>query len=111
MLAYQNTPALPAGARGLRLERLDVRPGTAMFDLDLLVEERPGGGLLCVLDYPTDLFDDDRMARLAAHLRTLLAAAVTDPGLRLSELPLMDDAEHERTLTAGHGDALAYPEC
>ncbi|MFC6674876.1 amino acid adenylation domain-containing protein [Nonomuraea ferruginea] len=110
MLAYQNTPPLPGGARGLRLERLDVRPGTAMFDLDLIVEERPDGRLLCVLDYPTDLFDDDRMARLAGHLRTLLAAAVADPGLRLSELPLMPADEQERTLRAGDGPALPYPE-
>ncbi|MDA0638928.1 condensation domain-containing protein, partial [Nonomuraea sp. MCN248] len=109
MLAYQNTPALPGGARGLRLERLDVRPGTAMFDLDLIVEERPDGRLLCVLDYPTDLFDDDRMTRLAGHLRTLLAAAVADPGLRLSELPLMAAGERERTLAAGQGPALPYP--
>ncbi|MCK2217014.1 amino acid adenylation domain-containing protein [Actinomadura sp. ATCC 31491] len=110
MLAYQNTPEPPHGLPGLRLERLDVRPGTAMFDLDLIVEERGDGSLLCVLDHATDLFDDDRIARLSGHLRTLLAAAVATPGLRLSELPLMDAAELRRTLDAGQGAALACPE-
>ncbi|MEW9551898.1 amino acid adenylation domain-containing protein [Nonomuraea sp. NPDC050783] len=113
MVAYQSTPELPGGPGGpggLRLERLDVRPGTAMFDLDLIVEERRDGSLLCVLDHATDLFDDDRVRRLAGHLRTLLAAAVADPELRLSELPLMDPAELRDTLDAGHGAALPYPE-
>ncbi|MEO3871096.1 amino acid adenylation domain-containing protein [Nonomuraea sp. B12E4] len=109
MLAYQNTPELPGDPRGLRLERLDVRPGTAMFDLDLIVEERSDGSLLCVLDYATDLFDDDRARRLAAHLRTLLSAAVATPGLRLSELPLMDPAELRNTLHAWNDTATPYP--
>ncbi|SEH02587.1 amino acid adenylation domain-containing protein [Nonomuraea solani] len=109
MLAYQNTPDLPGDPRGLRLERLDVRPGTAMFDLDLIVEERQDGSLLCVLDYATDLFDDDRAQRLAAHLRTLLGAAVATPDLRLSELPLMDPAELHDTLRAWNDTAAPYP--
>ncbi|SDK64774.1 amino acid adenylation domain-containing protein [Nonomuraea maritima] len=110
MLAFQNTPALPDAPGGLRLERLDVRPGTAMFDLDLIVEERPDGSLLCVLDHATDLFDDDRAHRLAAHLRTLLGAAVTDPGLRLSELPLMDEAELRLVLRTWNDTAVPVPE-
>ncbi|RVX39044.1 amino acid adenylation domain-containing protein [Nonomuraea polychroma] len=110
MLAYQNTPELPGGPLGLRLERLDVRPGTVMFDLDLIVEERPDGSLLCVLDYATDLFDDDRAHRLAAHLRTLLSAAVAAPDLRLSELPLMDTAELRNTLHAWNDTATPYPD-
>ncbi|MFI9550026.1 amino acid adenylation domain-containing protein [Nonomuraea endophytica] len=111
MLAYQNVPqAPPGGPRGLRLERLGVRSGTAMFDLDLIVEERADGSLVCALDYATDLFDDDRAARLTAHLRTLLGAAVADPGLRLSELPLMDAAELGNTLHAWNETARPYPE-
>ena len=110
MIAYQSTPALPGDSRGLRLERLDVRPGTAMFDLDLIVEERPDGGLLCVLDYATDLFDDDRIERLAAHLRTLLTAAVADPALPLSRLPLMGPGELHRTLRTWNDTTLAHPE-
>ncbi|SDH69973.1 non-ribosomal peptide synthetase [Nonomuraea jiangxiensis] len=110
MLAYQNTPELPGDPRGLRLERLDVRPGTAMFDLDLIVEERQDGSLLCVLDYSTDLFDDDRAHRLAAHLRTLLSAAVANPDLRLSELPLMDPAELRNVLHDWNDTAIPYPD-
>ncbi|MFI6901260.1 amino acid adenylation domain-containing protein [Nonomuraea sp. NPDC050394] len=111
MLAYQNVPqAPPGGPPGLRLERLGVRSGTAMFDLDFIVEERADGSLVCVLDYATDLFDEDRARRLTSHLRTLLGAAVADPGLRLSELPLMDATELGNTLRAWNETARPYPE-
>ncbi|MEU8110196.1 amino acid adenylation domain-containing protein [Nonomuraea muscovyensis] len=110
MLAYQNTPPLPTGAPGLTLRRLDVHPGTAMFDLDLIVEERADGSLLCVVDYATDLFDHDRVERLAGHLRTLLAAAVATPTLRLSDLPLMDPRERDATLRLSGPPPTAHPD-
>ncbi|MFC4590806.1 non-ribosomal peptide synthetase [Sphaerisporangium corydalis] len=110
MLAFQNTPALPEDGHGLTLERLDIRPGTSMFDMDLIVEERADGALLCVLDYATDMFDHDRMERLAGHLRTLLTGAAADPELPLSALPLMDDDELDRTLRGLNATAAAYPD-
>ncbi|MDH2425404.1 non-ribosomal peptide synthetase [Sphaerisporangium sp. TRM90804] len=110
MLAFQNTPSLPGGGHGLTLERLDVPPGTAMFDLDFIVEERADGGLLCVLDYATDLFDRPRMERLAGHLRTLLASAAADPETPLSALPLMDEDELHWTLHGPNATVAAYPD-
>ena len=42
--------------------------------------------------------------RLAGHLRNLLAAAVADPGRRLSELPLLDSEErHQLAFELGSG--------
>ncbi|MEV2266432.1 amino acid adenylation domain-containing protein [Nonomuraea africana] len=93
MLAYQNTPDLPGDGHGLKLERRDVRPGTAMFDLGFVVEERADGSLLCVMDYATDLFDDDRMRRLADHYRALLAAVVADPERAVADAALLTPAE------------------
>ncbi|GAA4103315.1 non-ribosomal peptide synthetase [Nonomuraea soli] len=110
LIAFQNTPPLPSGLPGVRMERLDVRQGTAMFDLDLIVEERADGSLLCVLDYSDELFDDARMRRLGDHLRTLLSAAAADPGTRLSQLPIMDEAETRRGLAAARGRELDVPE-
>ncbi|MFI6478621.1 amino acid adenylation domain-containing protein [Nonomuraea sp. NPDC050663] len=109
LIAFQNTPPLPAELPGVRMERLAVRPGTAMFDLDLIVEERADGSLLCVLDYSDELFDEARMRRLGDHLRTLLSAAA-EPGSRLSELPLMDEAETRGVLAAARGRELDVPE-
>ncbi|MEV4163877.1 amino acid adenylation domain-containing protein [Nonomuraea dietziae] len=102
MLAYQNTPDLPGDGHGLRLERRDVRPGTAMFDLGFVVEERADGSLLCVLDYATDLFDDDRMRRLAEHFRALLAAVVADPAASVADAALLTPGELAAIESANH---------
>ncbi|NWE37805.1 AMP-binding protein, partial [Pseudomonas gingeri] len=43
--------------------------------------------------YSTDLFDEPRIARMAAHWQNLLEALLADPQQRLSELPLLEAAE------------------
>jgi amino acid adenylation domain-containing protein len=92
LLAVQNTPPFPPPAAGLALTELPVDAGVAQVDLDLLVEEQDGE-LHGVLQYATDLFDADRMARLVEHLRYLLASACADPSRRLSELPAVPPEE------------------
>jgi amino acid adenylation domain-containing protein len=98
LLAVQNTPPFGRPAPGLALAELPVDAGTAQVDLDLLVEEHDGE-LHWLLQYATDLFDADRMARLVQHLRLLLSSAAGDPGLRLSELSLV--TREERALVDG----------
>ena len=76
---------------------LDVDPGIARFDLMLeLIEadERLGGWL----EYSTDLFEAATMARMAAHLQTLLEAIVANPEERISRLPLLPAGERRRVL-------------
>ncbi|MFB9722290.1 non-ribosomal peptide synthetase, partial [Planobispora longispora] len=76
----------------LRVGELDaewVSSGTttAKFDLSLYVQRFPGrlGG---IFEYRTDLFDAGTVSRLAGHFAALLSAAVADPDLPVSELPL-----------------------
>ena len=45
------------------------------------------------VQYNTDLFDDATVERMAGHFETLLGGIVTDPGRRLSELPLLTETE------------------
>ena len=83
-------PALP----GLSVHFLDVDPGIARVDLLLeLIEadERLGGWL----EYSTDLFEAATMARMAAHLQTLLEAIVANPEERISRLPLVPAGEQQ----------------
>ncbi|HYG61062.1 MAG TPA: amino acid adenylation domain-containing protein, partial [Thermoanaerobaculia bacterium] len=69
------------------------------FDLTLMVAEEAGShGLVASLQYALDLFDPAMAARIAGHFRTLLAAAVADPSLPLSELPLLSVAERRQVL-------------
>ncbi len=85
---------------GLEVEGLTVHTGAAKFDLTLLLSEGEGG-LLGLIEYDADLFDTATIRRLAGHFRTLLAGALEDPGRRISELPLLTEAEWQQLLLEG----------
>ena len=82
--ASPRAPALPGLSvalygRGPRYRA--VRPVLELIDAD----ERLSGWF----EYSTDLFEAATMARMAAHLRTLLEAIVANPEERISRLPLL----------------------
>jgi hypothetical protein len=70
---------------GVTLEPEPVPTGTAKVDLTLHLQET-ADGFAGMLEHATDLFDPSTAERLADGLRALLAAAVADPGLSLTEL-------------------------
>jgi amino acid adenylation domain-containing protein len=96
LLVLQKLPAPPV-LPGVAAELLDPDPGTAKFDLALLLVEADGRATGS-LEYARDLFDEATAGRLLGHLRTLFEGAARDPGLRLSELPLLTAAEREELL-------------
>ncbi|MES1244348.1 MAG: non-ribosomal peptide synthase/polyketide synthase [Acidobacteriota bacterium] len=91
MLVLQKEAARPALSE-IEAGLQDVDTGTAKFDLTLMLAEDQGGAA-GVLEYARDLFDAATVDRMVGHLRTLLAGAVEHPGRRLSELPLLTEAE------------------
>jgi amino acid adenylation domain-containing protein len=97
MFALQNAPVGIADFPGLRLTPLNYERTTAQFDLVLDVWEA-ADGLLGVLEFSADLFDRSTADRLVGHLQTILAAAVETPGARLSDLPVLSDAERNALL-------------
>ena len=42
------------------------------------------------MEYNTDLFDEDRIARMLGHYQTLLEAVTADPGTGIAQAPLVD---------------------
>ncbi|XXF81242.1 amino acid adenylation domain-containing protein [Myxococcaceae bacterium GXIMD 01537] len=98
MLVFQpatsGTAVLP-GPLQLRASELDL--GTAKLDLELQLEEAPEG-LRGYLQYSTDLFDADAIARMVGSLRAVLEAMVARPEQPVGELPLLDSEERHRVL-------------
>ncbi|HLX70610.1 MAG TPA: amino acid adenylation domain-containing protein, partial [Verrucomicrobiae bacterium] len=78
------------------------------MDLRLLLRETPEG-LSGWIEYRTDLFDADRIARMARHFETLLKAAAQDPSQRLATLPLMPEAEARKVLIEWNANEKDYP--
>ena len=74
---------------GLALSQLDFETGTSKYDLTLEIVATDEG-LRCSLQYDSDLFDADTIARMASHFQTLVAGIATDPEQRLSQLATAD---------------------
>src|SRR6185436_8930918 len=97
LFTLQNTPRAAFELPGLRLELRSSPPETAKLDLSLLLEQRDEG-VMAVLEYRRDRFDAATGTRFLEHWRNLLDGAVADPQARISELPLLSDAERRQVL-------------
>ena len=99
MLMLDNTPPRRLELPALELQAIGADSATAKFDLMLALSTKgESGELRGVIEYSTDLFDSDRMARLVEHFSVLLTAAVTDTEQRLADLPLLSETERHRLL-------------
>jgi non-ribosomal peptide synthetase component F len=109
MFILQNAPLKIPTVAGLTSSPLVelADNGTSKFDLILTMMEGTEG-LTATAEYNTDLFEEATIQRLLGHYRTLLEAAVADPGLKLSRLPLLTAAEREQLAAWNRTDA-SYP--
>ncbi|MBD0692610.1 non-ribosomal peptide synthetase [Streptomyces sp. CBMA123] len=99
MLSLHNVPRADLDLAGLRISPFTGEgKRTAMYDLSLDVVDE-GERLCCDWEYNTDLYTDATIGRMAGHFERLLLAAVADPALRVSELPLLSEEERTEALT------------
>ncbi|HEY0607868.1 MAG TPA: amino acid adenylation domain-containing protein, partial [Herpetosiphonaceae bacterium] len=93
---------------GLEIQRMQLNSGTSKFDLTLGLEETEQS-IAGVIEYNTDLFDAETIARLAEHFQTLLGGIVADPDRRIADLPLVTDAECRQQVVDWNATAAAFP--
>ncbi|WP_437785448.1 amino acid adenylation domain-containing protein [Sorangium sp. So ce1097] len=112
MLAINNAPMTGASIGPLRVEPVEVDPGTAQHDLTLSLSRGPDG-LVGNLNFCADLFEKATIERMAGHLAALIEAAVIDPDREIAALPLLGPAERRRVLSwsARVPDAPPAPTC
>ncbi|MFR9778050.1 amino acid adenylation domain-containing protein [Micromonospora sp. MS34] len=94
MFVYGRETA-PPRLDGLDVTTVEVPCGTAKFDLTISVREN-ADGVRTVLEYRTDLFDEDTMVRLAGHLQTLLRSLVADPGAPVGSAAMLTPGEYRQ---------------
>ncbi|MBW8879564.1 MAG: amino acid adenylation domain-containing protein, partial [Acidobacteria bacterium] len=94
------------GPEDFRLESLSLERPPAPFDLMLHGVERQGR-LSFALQYNSDLFDATTGERLLERFATLLQSIVRSPGLALSALPVLPEAERHQLLCAWNDTAGA----
>ncbi|UXY15520.1 amino acid adenylation domain-containing protein [Chitiniphilus purpureus] len=88
----RDAPA-PAAWPGVAVERLDIDPPAAQFELMLESVEDGHGRLQANFRYAADVFDTATIARLAGHYVALLEAWCRRPGTPLGAVALLDEAE------------------
>jgi amino acid adenylation domain-containing protein len=81
----------------------------AKLDLALFMQEA-ALGLEAALEYNTDLFDLATIGRMAGHLQILLEGIVADPDRRISDLPLLTEAERGELLAVAPIHSAVPPE-
>jgi amino acid adenylation domain-containing protein/FkbH-like protein len=108
MFALQARSAESVSLPGLEVEWLEVNTGTAKFDITFVVQDFDRG-LTALVEYNSDLFLPETMARLLEHFENLLRGIVANPAQRLSELPLLSGAERHQLLVEWNNNSSDYP--
>jgi amino acid adenylation domain-containing protein len=92
---------------GVTSTPIPLRSTGSRFDMAVDFVES-ANSLRVSVEYATDLFDRWRVEAMLGHIATVVAAAAQDPGLRLSQLPLLTDAERHELLSLGRGPVAEY---
>ena len=104
--ALQNQPDdLPDPGPGLAITEIENEQHTARFDLVVDMWETEAG-LEGQVEYSTDLFDADTVARLMARYEALFERLLRDPGQRVAGLDITAPGEPERLAALGRGAQL-----
>ncbi|HLL85675.1 MAG TPA: AMP-binding protein, partial [Longimicrobium sp.] len=110
LLVLHNTPVPRVSLGELSLSGVDVDPGASKLDLTLELRQVEDGGLEGSLEYDTDLFEPDTVARMSAHLVRLLERVAEAPERRVGELALLSDDERRELLLDWSGEQSEPPE-
>uniref|UniRef100_UPI0004C77C51 non-ribosomal peptide synthetase n=1 Tax=Streptomyces sp. NRRL S-481 TaxID=1463911 RepID=UPI0004C77C51 len=107
----ETDPDASLGLPGLRVTAERSRLGAAKVDLAFALAETRDGegrstGLTGALDFRTDLFDRSTARSLVERFVRTLEEVTADPGVRLSEVGILGEAERRRLLGEGTATTL-----
>ncbi|MET9611185.1 condensation domain-containing protein, partial [Streptomyces sp. NPDC006512] len=98
-LALESGPRAVPEFPGLRAGAAEpLATGAVKFDLEFLLHAEEGSGLTGAVLYSSDLYEHATVERMAGMLRRTLEQAAREPGVRVSELELLGEAERRQVL-------------
>ena len=110
ILAFENSAvggSLNELGGGVDVRTLRSEGGRTGYPLTTLA--LPGPELSLQISYDCRRFDTSTITRRLEHFQQLLEGMATDPGRRLSELPLLTEAERQQVLVEWNQTAVAFP--
>src|SRR5437667_9364509 len=108
MFVLQSEEIQPLQLKGLEVEHFRVGNIMANFDLTLDIVERDEQ-LVCLFESNADLFESETIERLMGHFQNLLEGIVANPEQKISELPLLSEAERRKLLVEWNDTRTDYP--
>ena len=108
VFSLQNAPVSEMSLSGLTLGFPEIEETAAKYSL-LLDMRETGRGFAGALEYNTDLFDTATGRRIATHYQQLLQSIVSAPARRISEMPLLTEAERHEMLVEWNQSRSDYP--
>ena len=109
LFAYQNTPRPPLDLEGIVPERILIKDTVSPLDITFYAWESDG----CIegeLEFNSDLFDRDTIARLKENFIYLLDVVLENPGQRISEISIISDKERKK-LDGFNSTKVSVPDC
>ncbi|MEA5621854.1 non-ribosomal peptide synthetase [Nostoc sp. UHCC 0251] len=87
----------------------ELETTTAKFDILLSMVDSEEG-LAGTLEYNTDLFNADTIARMVGHFQTLLEGVVSNPNQSISKLSILTPVERQTLLFDWNNTEVEYPQ-
>ncbi|MEM9482216.1 MAG: amino acid adenylation domain-containing protein, partial [Cyanobacteria bacterium P01_F01_bin.116] len=97
MFSFEDTLELNFNSSDLSVNVSPIDTNTSKFDLSLNMVEVESG-LMGRLEYNTDIFEVDRIERLASHFEVLLESIIATPSHYISELSPLTSVEKQQLL-------------
>ncbi|GAA4316747.1 hypothetical protein GCM10023149_13950 [Mucilaginibacter gynuensis] len=109
MLVLQNTPEVPElKLGGLNLSTYEFELTTVKFELTFVVTELVDG-LQFAVQYNTDLYHEDTIARMIGNYKELINSVLLNREEKIGRLRLLTDAEINQQLIDFNDTAVEYP--
>ena len=95
---FQNSSSPELQLSNLQISQFWIDPESTKFDLTWHLIERESE-ILVVIEYSTDLFKQDTIARMLGHFQMLLSEIIAHPQVKVSNLSILTSAEQDQLLT------------
>ncbi|WP_420226766.1 amino acid adenylation domain-containing protein [Pigmentiphaga litoralis] len=95
--------------RNVEVERCELTPSDAQFDLALDIHERVHGAITVTFVYAANLFDPATIERMSRHFLMLLTAFVDEPQRYVGDVNILEPAE-QQALHIWSEEPAIYPE-
>jgi amino acid adenylation domain-containing protein len=108
MFIYQKAFIQPIKLPDVLFTPFRVDREASQLDMTFFILEREEG-VRVACEYSTELFDTSTIRRFLGHYKTLLESAVANPDQKLSQLPLLTEAERRQMLVEWNATEKEYP--